>query len=451
LVVLGLAGIGLSAFAGYETKVGDATVKIGFDVRLRLEGWDRNTVSPDWGLTPGANQGPAVEYLRVRERLWTTVDFTPDLILNARLVNRWQHFSSHFNEANNVGGGGTWRAPDELVFDLLNLDIKNIADSGISLKLGRQELMLGNGMVLLEGTPYDQGRTTYFDGAVATYTDDCNTIKVFALYNEYKDPIAINLDEKLERRLRRADTLVLGFDGTYNYSASLNGEAYYIFVDFDDDADTAERNHPVDENAELHIVGARLFGSPHEQIDYSFELAQQWGECAGSADFTGMMGDARVTLKAPKGTALSPSLMLEYTMFTGDDPASGDEVEGWHSAFSEYPIWREELMPILTNGNWTNLNQARAALNLVLHDSESVAVKLQGVYAYLFMDEGQVGMPPGGGGGDEMGHLYSGFLDVVFKKANLSFALEYAHLEPGNYWLDGAPGEWGRAQMIWTY
>ena len=156
------------------------------------------------------------------------------------------------------------------------------------------------------------------------------------------------------------------------------------------------------------------------------------------------MVDARLTVKAPEWTT-KPSLMFEYTYFSGDDSSTGD-YEGWDGIFAEYPIWREELLPILNNGNWTNLHQYRAELKMQLHSR----VSFTGAAAYLLADEPSTTMTSGGGNGRHFGDLYSAFLDVkVSERIKVSF--EAAFFEAGNYWDTSADSEWLRMQTIFTF
>lgn len=455
-LTLVMATTGL-ARAGYTWEYAEGKkCAFGADMRLRLTHWDRDLLTP--GLDFGATQGNEIEYLRVRTRVWGCFDINEDTQLMLRLGNRIHEVSSSLADPNNVYDGSetsNWAFPDEVYIDNLYLDMKNVMDSDWSLRLGRQDVMLGNGMVVLEGTPYDQGRSIYFDGAVATYKTECDTVKLLALYNEYKDRAVFVNDQ--ERRLRRGDIGVLGAYWTHRINDSMNTDLYYIFADITDDATdlgesgetgAAQRMHGPDENVNLHIVGARLFGNPSAAMSYSLEAAQQMGRAEmadNDAHLEGQMLDARVTMKASEGTKMSPSLLLQYTYFSGDNPDTADDIEGWHPAFAEYPIFREELTAIYNNGNWTNLNQARALLTLKVRDAESFPMTLSTGYAYLTAEKAD-----GTGEGKELGHLVSAFLDIGVSK-NVKVSLEAAHFDPSGYFDNGSAAEWLRCQTVLTF
>jgi hypothetical protein len=429
---------GYAPGAGYTFNLGaegiDATV--GADMRLRLEGFERTVTDPDMVRT--AN-GPAVDYLRVRTRLWLGVKVQDWMKVNARLVNRVQDYSSR--PGDNGAGPATWEFPDETIFDQLNLQLLNVASSDWSLTLGRQDLPLGNGMVFLEGTPADQGRTIYFDGVSAVLKKANDTLKLFAFYNSARDRTLVINDQ--ERALRRGDIFTAGAYWTHKFSTALNSDLYYIYADVLDNAATEE----ADDDAEINTLGFRLFGAPHDQIDYSFEYARQLGPSqVEELDMSNTMIDGRLTFKAPKDTMLSPSVLLQHTYFAGNDPTTVGENEGWDPIFAAYPIFREELLPTMLRGNWTNLHQSRIEGRVAFTKEWSAAV----AYAYLMADHDDLACVAGGGTGGTFGQLVSAFVDYKPCKY-VSFALEVAEFYPGNYWTDADNSTWGRFQTIFTF
>lgn len=449
-----VAGLSLEYTPGKGAKIEYAEGKfftVGADVRVRLTHVDRNVVWPE-GPPTAALEGPALEWLRVRTRLKLGLDLWDGAKLSVRLVNRVHNVSSHFYNPNDIGSA-TWQYPDEIIADQVALTTTVPGIDGLSVTIGRQDFILGNGMVMLEGTPYDQGRTIYFDGISALYKTECDALKLFAFFNEAQDEFVVAGNE--DRNLRRGDIFTTGLDWTHAFNKSLNSEVYYIYAHIHDtDVTAGERNFAKNGNGEIHTVGARLFGSPTEHMDYSVEVARQISEyqaspnpavsSSGSVDGEGWMVDARLTLKDNQ-KCLKPSVMFEYTYFSGDDPDTTD-YEGWDGIFAEYPIWREELLPILNNGNWTNLHQYRVEAKVQLHPK----VTLTGTAAYLRADESDSSMGTAGGDGDHFGDLYSAFLDY---KVNdyITISLEAAFFEAGDYWDTSADSNWLRIQTVFSF
>lgn len=427
-----------AAQAEHSLALGDGlNLSYGGDMRIRLEGYDRPVTNPD--MTTMDN-GPAYQYLRVRTRVWGSLSVEEWMKINACLTNRSQHFTSRPGENND--GPATWEFPDEVILERLNIQLINLGDSDWTLTLGRQDFPLGNGMVFLEGTPYDQGRTIYFDGLSAVMKKEKDTLKLFAFYNDYKDKTVFIDDQN--RPLRRGDIFTPGVYWTHTFRKGLNTDLYYIFADVTDHTDTPGG----DADADIHTAGGRVFGALHEQVDYSIEYAQQFGEYDRDedVDLTGDLLDVRLTFKAPKDTLFSPSVMLQYVSFSGNDPSSADEDEGWDPIFAAYPIFREELLPVMNRGDWTNLDMYRVEGRAKVNQCWTVTA----AYAYLAADFGDETMRGMGGQGDSLGHLVSLFVDYKPVKW-LSFAFEVAELFPSSYWDDGDNCTWGRFQTTVTF
>ena len=435
------------------------SLHLGADMRIRLTHFDREVVSPEHAVYGGKiDNGPGYDYMRIRSRIWGSLQLAEGVKINARFVNRI-HFVSSSPASENNDGAATWEYPDEVVLDKLNLELTDIAGSDWSMKLGRQDMILGNGMIFLEGTPYDQGRTIYFDGLSLRYKGEKDTLTTFAFYNNYKDKTVFINDRN--RRLRQGDIFTTGAYLTHNFSRCLSTDVYYIYANLNDtdpgQFDKCERNWPwggpppaTDADVLVHTFGGRIFGALTEKIDYSVEYAEQRGKRDHNDDLTGSMLDARLTTKLPGETCwwVPKSLLFELTRFSGDDPSSGDEMEGWIPLFAGYPIWREELLPIMFNADWTNMTQYRVQANFPFNE----CVHAWLAYAFIRTDYGE--LPNAGGGGsewnDNIGHLVSAVVD--YKVNNwLKFAFEASQFFAGNYWTDGDDSRWLRFQTVFTF
>jgi hypothetical protein len=293
-------------------------------------------------------------------------------------------------------------------------------------------------MIFLEGTPYDAGRTIYFDGLTLRYKTEADDLALFAYYSKHKDTAVFINDQN--RALRRGDIFTAGTYWTHHFSKEFNTDLYYIYTKVNDD----DVNSGGNSNAYVNTVGGRVFGAPHDLMLYSVEYAREYGESSRGMDFTGSLFDGRLTLLTPEDVIFDPTLMLQFTSLSGDDPSSTDEFEGWDPIYAQYPIFREELLPIMLRDNWTNLDQYRA--QLVLHLTEKMT--FTGAYAYLSADYGEAA--PGFGGGDSIGQLLSGFLDIKLTR-NLSVAFEAAAFMPSSYWVDGHNCEWLRFQTVYRF
>lgn len=432
----------LPVFAGTVYQLNDEMrLTLQGDMRLRWENFNSGVITPAGGQKDGQ-----IGYLRLRTRLAGTLELPEGISIKARLVNRVHEVSTHYLYDPNDRETATWKFPDEVIFDQLLIEFKEIAGSDFSLTLGRQDLILGNGMIILEGTPYDQGRTLYQDGAVLRYKGEADTVTTFIMYNHWKDRMAFINDQN--RRLRSGDTLSAGIYWTHFVNKLLNFDLYYVYNDVDDD-DLTNRiaSHPFDNNLSLHTVGARVFGKAFEdRLDYSLELARQGGvNSLQNADIEAYMLDGRIRVHAPKGMFLSPSLGFEYYYASGDNPDTSKH-EGWNTLLAEYPRYGEELLPIMLNGVWSNMHFLRTDVNLIVSKDFKANVSVGNLYAD---NTEKAGLYPvsRSGGGSYMGTLLSLMLDYRLNEY-LSFSAKMAKFAPGSYFADGKEGYWCQLQVL---
>ncbi len=57
----------------------------------------------------------------------------------------------------------------EILFDNFNFTLRKPLGLPVTALIGRQDIILGNGWLVFEGTPYDASRTLFFDAARFTF------------------------------------------------------------------------------------------------------------------------------------------------------------------------------------------------------------------------------------------------------------------------------------------
>lgn len=417
-------------FAEYSVELtDDYHLRLGADNRARWEFFDRTVPAPN------GHSGPANQYLRLRTRAWIAFDMADTLTLNLRLSNRVHFVSSSPANPNNQGTS-TWKFPDEVYVDALNAVYK--PNDNITLTIGRQMLSFGNGMIVADPTPFDQGRSAYTDGIAFKYSDDNNVISLFSTYDTWKDHNVLLNDQN--RALRSGDVFTTGVYWTHSCNQFLNFDAYYFFNDVNDrHPETAERNHPANCSDSLHTIGVRGFGKTDELCDYSLELAGQFGRNAEHHANSGKMADARFNLHLPWLTDINPVFGQEYTYFSGDKDNTHRN-EGWVPLLAQAPLWGEELLAIMLNGNWTNLHLCKASLDITPIENVKTGISLTECYT----DESK------GHGGHHMGLLTSGNLGYKFNK-NLSFNFQLSYFSAGNVYDNGHNSVWGRFETVISF
>jgi hypothetical protein len=132
----------------------------GADLRVRNEYInDLITHNPD---NPLREQ----DVFRFRARIWTSVKPVTNLTLNARLATEPRYWVKEAGFT--VFRGNTGMDWTEGVVDNLNLQWKDILGQPVALGIGRQDLLLGDGWLVGDGTPADGSWTYFLDSARVT-------------------------------------------------------------------------------------------------------------------------------------------------------------------------------------------------------------------------------------------------------------------------------------------
>ena len=430
----------------------DITFRLGGEIRARYEGYNSATVNPDLPK----NHRHHTEYFRNRTKIYGALDFGEHITINISLANRFQYVMTSPSNPNN-NDAATWEFPDEVYIDQANVVLKDIFDTGISLTIGRQNLSFGNGMIISEGTPYDQGRSVYFDGINLQYDSDLLKLAAFVLYDRWKDGSVFINDRN--RRLRSGDIFTVGTYNTINVSDIINFDVYYIFNDQDDnhpnEIDAIERAHAVDASVRLHTVGARIFGKIKladkwgDFIAYSLEGAGQFGRDADGNHIKGNMLDARLQYFVDESWNIKPSAGVEFTHFSGDTPGDGDN-RSWNPLMSQCPLWGEELMPIMLNSVWSNLNMIGG--NVSIKPTQKSRFTLYATDYYADDSDGFVGANVNTGNGRHVGSLFGGNLQYEFLKdysmlSSLVGQVYVSYFIPGSFFTEERHCTWFRVEV----
>jgi len=438
LMLLGLA----TANAEISLKLADdITLRLGGDLRLRYEGFSSTVIMTELPRRHLHN----MEYFRIRTRLLSALDFGEDITVNFSLANRFHYVTTSFSNPNN-DGASTWEFPDEVYVDAANVVIRNLLVPELTLTVGRQSLMFGNGMLFAEGTPFDQGRSVYTDGITLGYATDTDRLTAFVLYDTWKDRTVFINDRN--RALRSGDIFTAGLYETHNFCEAFNLDVYYMFNDVDDkQPDVAERAYPADSSTSIHTAGLRLFGTPLSFLDYSLEGARQFGRDADGGTLAGNMLDARLGFHLCDDCALKPRLGIEFTHFSGDDGMGGRN-RSWNPVMSQCPLWGEELLPIMLNGIWSNLNMLGANLSCAFLEKGTVSL-----YATDYLadeSDGAVGGHQPTGGDRHVGLLVGAMAAYKF---NEHFAAQayLSHFMPGDYFANGHDSNWFRLELTASF
>jgi len=360
----------------------------GADARLRevyapnLITLDKETNGHDW------------HYQRYRTRIWTR--FTPSksgigllepldgVAVNVRLVYEPINFCKP--------NGTEHPTRNEVIFDKLNVEWAKPFGLPVTVKAGRQDIILGNGWLVLDGTPLDDSRTIFFDAVRATIDIEDWKTQLDAIFisqrgesADYWLPAMNDQDFHNAEQNERGAIL-------YATNKSLENttlEGYFIYKH-----DNAIQ--PTGRNGDVYTIGARAAGIINEQMQYSAEVAHQFGNRNSVAVAAwGVNSELTYALaECPWGSKFS----LAYEFLSGNDPGTPTN-EGFETPWGRWARFSElyvySIIPEIGRpAEVTNLHRVAFGWG----GKPAKKVDLLAKYQLLFRDESQAGAGATGGG-----------------------------------------------------
>lgn len=416
-------------------KAAPPAFRYGADLRLREEYFDNIPIIAD---PPGVTRNGENNYFRVRPRLWAEWDAMENVTLRARAVNEFRIYDKPDMDA--APQRSNYEFPDEVVFDHLYLDVRNLLGDKLDLRVGRQDLIYGTGKVVLEGTPKDGSRTIYFNAIKAVWKAmPKTTIDVFGIYNPSIDDLAINdSDRDLTGKTKNNDDITESGAGLYLKSKCVEKvpyEAYYIYKNESEWDQIVGTNPPAAvAESDVHTVGVRVMPQLAKDLKGNLEFAYQMGE-QGDVDLEGWMLDAALSYAIPMAAdTLTPVADVGFYALSGDDPDTADKNEAWNPLWARYPQYSELYVyawDAEQAGRWQNVMMPYVQMSL----KPCKKSKLTAMAGYLLAPEDN-----GPGTGDERGMLLVLKDEITIaekllsSKDKLTGHLWAEILEPGNYY-----------------
>ncbi len=207
---------------------------------------------------------------RYRARVWTKMKQSDELEFNIRLMTepRYYHRPSSRNKQ---------LAYEEALFDILNMKWKNAFGLPLEITAGRQEIILGSGLLIRDGTPLDGGNTKFFDAIrlsydwqsrdttvdliwVDNYGDSAKRIKPF---ND-RDTDFVEQDER---------GLIVYVSDKSRQKTQVDG--YFIYKN------DHNRNRSSGTEGNIYTLGTFIKGDISERWKYQLEFAPQFGHKNG--------------------------------------------------------------------------------------------------------------------------------------------------------------------------
>jgi len=429
----------------------------GFDQRNR-EIYSDNIVTLSEDL-----HGHNWHFQRFRSRLWGV--FTPDenLEIGTRLIWEWRNWcdphSSFLTKDSNVEF-------DEALFDRLYVKMKNFLEMPLDVTLGRQDIILGNAWLVLDGTPEDGSRTIFFDAARFNYKfDENNAADIIFIHqqSEADETIEPFNDQERIRGLTDQDERGVIFYWT-NKDLVPKGQLDTFFIWKNDShvTDSGASRHPWSNEGDIYAFGARVAGAVDENWTYRAEFAQELGQkltqdWGGSgyqwADLCAFGFNSRLGYNF--NDEKKNEVHVDYEYLSGDDPSTGTN-EQFDLLWARWPRWSENYIYAFVGetriAEATNLHRVAAGWSSSLTDK----MQLCADYHLLFADENTRKDDPSfiqfSQSGDFRGQLLTAWLKYRYTR-HISGHLLGEFFCPGNYYknTNNDPSFFLRYELMLTF
>jgi len=380
-------------------------------------------------------------YIRYRPRVWGAVK-NEDFKLYVRAADEMRSYTyPHVPNSQ-------W--PDEIFLDNLYLDLYNLFNDRVDLRIGRQDFfgpngpLYGAGRVIADGTPLDGSRSIFMDAVRATIKfDEKNTLDVLAIYNSPKDPFVIGSSEPYGYADRPlidpyGDETEWG-GGLYFKSkefAEFPYELYYLYKRETKAKTQRTTDMAVEDGRRTHTWGGRVVPQLTETVSAEFEGAMQAGEKDSGASTSGYMGYSGLTYKPTVEATAKPFFTGACYYLSGDkEQGYGKNDSSWDPLWSRWPQFSElyAYNTIYGAGYWSNLVYPHVATGAVFGPGHKVTSSVGPMYT---AEEDGLG----GGDGNLRGWLGAIRYDFpLFKNPWAKRGELYGHvtaevLDPGDYY-----------------
>ena len=400
----------------------------GADERMRNEYFD-NAIT----LNEHA-KGHEFEFWRYRSRIWASYSPSDYLELNARLAWEGRHYWQPSSKPEWDDGYG--------FVDTLNFKLKN-KEAGLTLTVGRQDIILGDGWLVLEGTPLDGSTSIYFDAARLTWNAKAinTTFDLIAIDNYASQdvwmPTISDVDRPQIEQDERGAILYISNKSIKDTTI----EPYFIYKH--------DQKRAVNgDNGDIYTFGTRIEHTVDEHWKGRIEGAGQFGEKNNqSLAAWGLLGRLTYSFKDP----MDNQLKFNFEALSGDNPSTKTN-EAFDPLWGRWPQWSELYV-------YAYLTETRIAQTTNLYRVgpawQATPIKdlvLSCDYNLLFAQEKPLAGTGGFGTGNFRGQIIQAVAKYKFNRY-LSGHLWGEYFLPGDYYSStkGDNAVYLRAELVLTF
>jgi hypothetical protein len=403
-------------------------------------------------------------FQRYRFRIWSQVTPVENVDVNTRLVFEPRHFCEPDRAAEFRKGRylDEWTLC-EFIVDKANVHWKNIAGLPMWVKVGRQDIIHGNGWLVLDGTPLDGSRTIHFDAVRAGYEMEQIKTKADLAFICQKSDSDYYLPPFPDRGFHNRDSDELGIIAWLTNKSLPNTQLDGFFIWKKDQADLgtepgdARAGHAapwqLGHDAEIYTLGARAASDLSDNWKALAQFAYEFGS-KDYVDLSAFGFNSRLAYYLRD--QWDSNFRVEYEYLSGDDPGTRTS-EQFDALWGRWPQFSEMLAYTvgLETGPGEQTNLHRVGLGWTGNPSKKTELAVD--YHVLFRDEHSFpGRTRGGDiifdGGCLKGHLLTGLFKYKFNEHVAGHAVGEVFF-PGDYYSDAYNEVGGlmRYEIVFTW
>jgi hypothetical protein len=436
-----------------------STTSVGGDIRWRGEMfdnvWDFNDDDP-------SELDDSWEYNRIRTRVWLDAKPIENVAGYVRLTNEYKPGDVDYESFSNASSVNDTK---DIAIDNAYIEVSNILDQNLRLRLGRQDIVFGEGFVFLDGTPYDGSETIAFDAIRLTYTLEDSGTSIDLVQAKTSEGVGPALADDEE-----VSALYITGDWIKGENFSMKFEPYVLYRNRNyvgtyrvpPDTLAVESTQPKLWTA---MPGLRVSGKIYDNFTYAAELAYQFGELEdygpGGEDVDrDAWGGYAWGMYTFAETEWEPSIKAGFTYLSGDEKTSAGvdtgDFEGWDSFYAEWPKFSElyiysvwDPMPQAAGvdpdmGAYTNMYMPE--VKVTVNPTEKLRLSLRCLY-YWAVEDDLAGDGDTFKRGDGRGLNPQLMAEYQFNKF-LSGYLLGDYFEPGDFYDEEDAAYFLRAEMM---
>lgn len=401
----------------------ESNFKISFSERFRLLTWD-NTITLD--------DAAAATNTFTRHRTSIMGQYYPLSNLEAalKLTNEFRYYFMPADREFDI---------NEVFIDQLYIKWQNKYAVPGTLTLGRQNIRLGEGFVVMDGHPLDGSRSIYFNAARFDWDINAeNSLTFFYSYQTRTDkalPIINEYNQMLVEQPEKGFGLY--YSGKYR---QFDIQAYFI-------RKNVEPGGGLTTESSINTPGVRLRAFLNDRLSYTCEAAYQFGEY-GDFDRSAFGGYTYLRYKEENSLYCPERIDIGLIYLSGDNLHTEDN-ENWDPVFARWPKWSESYIYTQIKEDlvayWTNL------MSIYIQTEFKLDSQLRLHIDYHHLRAPRASSPSfsfPGGGGQTRGNLIIGNLNFRINKY-LTGHLLWEWFAPGDYYFDNADSySWTRVEFL---